>query len=243
MPARFDQMVQYVTANHKPMEGTVFHVAYARYCAPPNQLLAAPINLALANNTTQQPDVNLNDPIRPERSHYVDVGVTQRLAPGLDVGVDAYYKRARNLLDDGQFGAAYVLTAFKYDRAYNVGIEFKANYQVDGLRFYGNLAIARQRATEVISNQFLFGLDEYSYIANHYVYTDHAQTITGSAGASYKWDRTRLSIELIYGSGLRSGFANTDHVPAYSQVNLGVAHELPMPAMKPLPLRFDTITL
>jgi len=250
--ARFDQMVQYVTANqlsprasvtYKPMEGTVFHVAYARYFTPPNQVLAAPINLALVNNTTQQPDVNLNDPIRPERSHYVDVGVTQRLAPGLDVGVDAYYKRARNFLDDGQFGAAYVLTAFNYDRAYNVGIEFKANYQVDGLRFYGNLAIARQRATEVISNQFLFGLDEYSYIANHYVYTDHAQTITGSAGASYKWDRTRLSIELIYGSGLRSGFANTDHVPAYSQVNLGVAHELPMPGMKPLTLRFDIINV
>jgi hypothetical protein len=39
----------------------------------------------------------------------------------------------------------------------------------------------RQRATDV--NQFLFGLDEYSYIAAHYVYTDHAQTITGSAGA------------------------------------------------------------
>jgi len=134
--ARFDQMVQYVTANqlsprasvtYKPMEGTVFHVAYARYFTPPNQVLAAPINLALVNNTTQQPDVNLNDPIRPERSHYVDVGVTQRLAPGLDVGVDAY-KRARNFLDDGQFGAAYVLTAFNYDRAYNVGIEFKANY-------------------------------------------------------------------------------------------------------------------
>jgi hypothetical protein len=82
-----------------------------------------------------------------------------------------------------------------------------------------------------------------SYIANHYIYTDHAQTITGSAGASYKWDRTRLSIDLIYGSGLRSGFANTEHVPAYSQVNLGVTHELPMPGMKPLTLRFDIINV
>ena len=52
-----------------------------------------------------------------------------------------------------------------------------------------------------------------------------------------------LSIDLIYGSGLRSGFANTDHVPAYSQVNLGVAHELPMPGMKPLTLRFDIINV
>jgi outer membrane receptor protein involved in Fe transport len=246
--ARFDQMVQFVTANqlsprasvtYKPVDGTTFHAAYARYFTPPNQALAAPTNLPLFNNTTQQPEVNLNDPVRPERSLYVDIGVTQRLAAGLDVGIDAYYKRARNLLDDGQFGAAYVLTAFNYDRAYNAGIEFKANYQMHGFRLYGNLAIARQRATQVTSNQFLFGMDEYSYIASHYIYTDHAQTITASAGASYKWNGTRLSVDMIYGSGLRSGFANTEHVPAYTQVNAGIAQEVPVPGMKPLTLRFD----
>jgi outer membrane receptor protein involved in Fe transport len=250
--ARFDQMVQFVTANqlsprasvtYKPVDGTTFHVAYARYFTPPNQALAAPTNLALVNNTTQQPDVNLNDPVRPERSHYVDSGVTQRLAPGLDVGVDVYYKRARNLLDDGQFGAAYVLTAFNYDRAYNVGVEFKANYAIENFRIYGNLAIARQRATLVTSNQFLFGADEYSYIFGHYIYTDHAQNVTASAGASYKWGGTRLSVDMIHGSGLRSGFANTDHVPAYTQVNVGLSHELQVPGMKPLTLRFDVINV
>jgi outer membrane receptor protein involved in Fe transport len=250
--ARFDQMVQFATANqlsprasvaYKPLDGTTFHVAYARYFTPPNQAIASPTNLALFSNTTQQPEVNLNDPVRPERSHYFDAGVTQRLAPGLDVGVDAYYKRARNLLDDGQFGAAYVLTAFNYDRAYNAGIEFKANYQMEGFRLYGNLAIARQRATQVTSNQFLFGQDEYSYIASHYIYTDHAQTITASAGASYKWNGTRLSVDMIYGSGLRSGFANTEHVPPYTQVNVGLSQEVPVPGMKPLTLRFDVINV
>jgi outer membrane receptor protein involved in Fe transport len=250
--ARFDQMVQFVTANqlsprasvtYKPTDATTFHIGYARYFTPPNQALSSPTNLPLFNNTTQQPEVNLNDPVRPERSHYLDVGVTQRLAPGLDVGVDAYYKRARNLLDDGQFGAAYVLTAFNYDRAYNAGIEFKANYQMEGLRLYGNLAIARQRATQVTSNQFLFGQDEYSYIASHYIYTDHAQTITASAGASYKWNGTRLSVDMIYGSGLRSGFANTEHVPPYTQVNAGISQDVPVPGMKPLTLRFDVINV
>jgi outer membrane receptor protein involved in Fe transport len=250
--ARFDQMVQFVTANqlsprasvtYKPIAGTTFHIGYARYFTPPNQALAAPTNLTLVNNTTQQPDVNLNDFRRPERSHYIDIGVTQKLAPGFDVSVDAYYKRAKNLLDDGQFGAAYVLTAFNYDRGYNTGIEFKANYQMDGLRIYGNLAIARQRAIDVTSNQFLFGLDEYSYIATHYIYTDHAQTITGSAGASYRWNGTRLSVDMIYGSGLRSGFANTEHVPAYTQVNAGISQEVPVPGMKPLTLRFDVINV
>ena len=43
--------------------------------------------------------------------------------PSLEVGVDIYYKYARDLLDDGQFGAAYVLTGFNYDKAENWGME------------------------------------------------------------------------------------------------------------------------
>jgi len=48
--------------------------------------------------------------------------------PGLEVGIDAYYKTARDLLDDGQFGQAYVLTAFNYAKGENEGLELKANY-------------------------------------------------------------------------------------------------------------------
>ncbi len=71
-----------------------------------------------------------NDPVQPERSNVYDIGVEQKIyaVPGLDVGVDAYYKTATDLLDDGQFGAAYVLSAFNYAYAQNIGVEFKANY-------------------------------------------------------------------------------------------------------------------
>jgi outer membrane receptor protein involved in Fe transport len=48
---------------------------------------------------------------------------------------------------------------------------------------------------------------------------------------------------MIYGSGLRSGFANTEHVPPYTQVNLALTQEVPVPGMKPLTLRFDIINL
>ena len=34
--------------------------------------------------------------------------------PGLTAGLDAYYKVATDLLDDGQFGQALTLTAFNY---------------------------------------------------------------------------------------------------------------------------------
>ncbi|SDT52023.1 TonB-dependent receptor [Bradyrhizobium canariense] len=252
---RFDQMWQYVDANQlsprinvtwKPFDGTVFHAGYSRNFTPPDQVLAAPTNLALVANSTAQPAVSQNDPVQPERSNVFDVGVTQKIytVPGLELGIDGYYKTATDLLDDGQFGQAYVLTAFNYARGENVGVEFKANYTNGNFRAYGNLAWAKQIATDVVSNQYLFDPDELAYIANNNVYTDHAQLLTASLGASYLWNGTRYSASMIYGSGLRDGFANTGTVPSYTQVNLGVSHDFNIVSpTKPTTLRFDVVNL
>lgn len=250
---RFDQMWSYTDANqlsprvnlvYKPFDGTTFHAGYARNFTPPAQVLAAPVNLSLVSGTTQQPAVNINDPVLPERSHVFDIGVTQTVLPGLEVGVDAYYKIAKDLLDDGQFGAAYVLTAFNYASGQNAGVELSAKYRNGGLSAYANLAIARQIATNVVSNQYLFDAAELAYIATHSIDTDHSQIISGSAGAAYTAHATTVSADLIYGSGLRSGFANTSSLPFYTQVNVGIAHDFDVGwAKKPLTVRFDVVNL
>ncbi|HUJ38400.1 MAG TPA: TonB-dependent receptor [Hyphomicrobium sp.] len=259
---RFDQMYQFVDANqwspraslvYKPFAGTTLHAGYARYFTPPSQVLAAPTNVAAVDNTTQasqtcggqspvvEPPCGL---VLPEHSHYFDVGLEQRIFPGLKVGVDGYYKIARDLLDDGQFGAALVLDGFNYAKAYNEGIELKADYNAGNLRAYGNLAIAQQKGTNIVSNQFLFSADEIGYIASHYIFTDHSQTMTASAGLSYTWNKhTRFTADMIYGSGLRSGDFNLDHVPGYAQVNVGVSHEFNSGLEKPATIRFDVINL
>ena len=256
---RFDQMWQYVDANQfsprvsltwKPYDGTTFHAGYSRNFTPPDQVIAAPTNIALFQGTVAAPTVNQNDPVLPERSHVFDVGVVQKIypIPGLEVGVDGYYKIATDLLDDGQFGAAYVLSGFNYEKGENVGVELKANYVNGDFRAYGNLAWGRQIATNVVSNQYLFSADDLAYIASHYIYTDHAQTLTASLGASYLWRGTRFSANFIYGSGLRAdspdGVPNGSHVPAYTQVNLGVSHDFNIVAPnKPTTLRFDVVNV
>jgi outer membrane receptor protein involved in Fe transport len=252
---RFDQMYQYVDANQlsprinltwMPFNSTTFHAGYARNFTPPPQVVAAPTNLALVQNTTQQPTVPQNDPVLPERSHVFDVGVVQKVQPipGLEVGVDAYYKISHDLLDDGQFGAAYVLSGFNYDRGKNIGLELKSSYTNGNFRAYANLAWAQQLGTDIVSNQYLFDPERLAFIADHFVFTDHTQILTGSAGASYLWNGTRFSASVIYGTGLRSGFANTDHVPSYTQVNTGISHELLFPGWtKPTTLRFDIVNL
>jgi outer membrane receptor protein involved in Fe transport len=253
---RFDQMWQYVDANQlsprinatwKPFDGTTFHAGYSRNFTPPDQVLAAPTNLALvANTTAQAAPGTANDPVQPERSNVFDVGVVQKIyaIPGLELGIDSYYKTATDLLDDGQFGQAYVLTAFNYAYGENVGVELKANYTNGNFRAYGNVAWARQTASDVVSNQYLFDPVELAYIATHDVYTDHAQLLTASAGASYLWNGTRYSASMIFGSGLRDGFANTGTVPSYTQVNLGVSHDFNIVSpTKPTTLRFDVVNL
>ena len=250
---RFDTMQEYVSASqlsprlsfvYKPFEDTTFHIGYARYFTPPELALSAPTPLASYANTTLAAGVNQDSPVRPERSHFFDAGVTQRVLPGLDAGVDIYYKIATNLIDDGQFGQALVLTAFNYARAYNDGVEFKLNYARDGFRAYGNLAIAQQRATQVSSNQYLFSPAEIGYIANNYIYTDHDQLITASGGASYDFHGTKVSLDGIFGSGLRNGFANTGTVAPYATANFGVTRDFTIaPNGKPLTVRFTVVNL
>jgi outer membrane receptor protein involved in Fe transport len=251
---RFDQMWQYVDANQfsprisltwVPFDGTTFHAGYARTFTPPQQVIAAPTNIALFQGTVAAPAVTQNDPVLPERAHVFDAGVVQKVwpVPGLEVGLDGYFKLATDLLDDGQFGQAYVLDGFNYAKANNLGLEFKANYVNGNLKLYGNVAWARQLGTNIVSNQFLFDPDELAYIASHYINTDHSQILTASAGGSYKWYDTTFTASMIYGSGLRSGFANLDHVPSYTQVNIGVSHDFHIAPDKPTTLRFDVVNL
>ena len=67
---------------------------------------------------------------------------------------------------------------------------------------------------------------------------------TASAGASYLWEGTKFSASMIYGSGLRAGFANTEHVPSYTQFNVGISHDFNIVAPnKPTTFRFDIVNL
>jgi outer membrane receptor protein involved in Fe transport len=257
---RFDQLFQYVDANqfsprlalvYKPFDGTTFHAGYARYFTPPYQAQAASSDIALFANTTNQPDVQLADPVKPERSHYFDVGVDQTVLPGLTMGLDGYYKIARDMIDDGQFGAAVVLTQFNYAEGYSEGGEFKLKYINGNFNAYANFAYNITEGKDVESNQYLIDGPDYQYLLTHWHYTDDMQRMTGSAGVSYRFFDTTLTADMIYGSGLRTGDIEDNNVPPnslhttpYAVVNTGIAHDFKWsPDWKPLTVRFDVVNL
>ncbi len=230
---RFDQISQFVTANqvsprvalvYKPVAATTLHVGVSRYLTPPMQAQAGPNNLALFANTTQAPAIAQASPARPERATYFDLGIDQDVFAGLSLGVDAYYKRSHNTLDDGQFGQAAVLEQYNYADGYSQGIEFKSSYAVDGFRVYGNFSTEITKGREVISNQYLIGDPVLlAYLAKHYTYASDAQTRSASFGASYDWRGMVFSVDGVYGSGLRTGFANGGHTPGYTTWNAAIS--------------------
>jgi outer membrane receptor protein involved in Fe transport len=252
---RFDQMNQFVSANqvsprvvlvYKPVASTSLHAGVSRYFTPPLQAEATPNDLALFQNTTQQPAIPLNDPVRPERANYVDIGLDQTVLSALSAGADVYYKHGTDMLDDGTFGNAVVLSQFNYAYGFSKGAELKLNYRYAALRLYANYAHEITKAKEVNSNQYLIGDPvELAYLAANYTYTSDAQTNTASAGGSYRWGGTFVTIDGIYGSGLRAGFANLQHSPDYTQINAAVGHNFyPWRGDdKPLTMRLSAINL
>ena len=78
------------------------------------------------------------------------------MLPGLEAGLDAYYKNATDLIDDGQFGAGLCAHRIQLRQGENFGVELSAKYKNGPFQAYGNIAVARQIATDPVSNQFLF---------------------------------------------------------------------------------------
>jgi outer membrane receptor for ferrienterochelin and colicins len=235
----------------QPVKDTTVHLGYSKYFSPPPFELVGSEALAQFANTTAAPSVLKDDPVKAERSNYYDFGVEQTVSKHFTVGVDSYFKQATDLVDEGQFGAPIILTPFNYAHGQVYGFELTGAYHYSGFSAYGNLASQRAIGKDIISSQFNFDAEELAYISEHYIHLDHEQQITASGGLSYLWKGTRVSADMLLGSGLRSdlilpnGFdvPNGDHLPYYTQINLGVEHDFEKQGISGLTARIDVINL
>jgi outer membrane receptor protein involved in Fe transport len=231
--ARYDRVNTVVNESQlSPRIGLVYdlsprtrvHAGYARYFTPPPTEKIDTTSVAKFLGTTNALPSDANTAVSSERSHYFDAGISHQLTPEITLGIDAYYRKIKNLQDEGQFGNALIFSAFNYGEGKIGGLEFSAAYKKNALSAYANLAVSRALGKNIVTGQFNFDPDELAYIANNWVHLDHDQVLAGSAGVSYRWGLTALSADMLYGSGLRRGFANSEHLPGYTQVNASVSH-------------------
>ena len=251
---RYDRVAEYVHEGQaSPRINTVFqlfpdttlHAGYSRYFTPPPLEVVQATGINQTLGTTNAPEVTRNAPDKSERSNYFDAGATQTVFKNLQLGIDGYYKRAVQQIDEGQFGTAIIESPFDYRYGEVYGLEGTLTYVKDGFEAYANAAYSSAHGKKIDSSQFLFGADELAYIDKHSIYLDHDQTVTISAGMSYNYkpQDARLYADMLYGSGLREDFANTGKLPAYYTFNIGFEKGFRIPHVGQAKARFDVVNL
>jgi outer membrane receptor protein involved in Fe transport len=250
-----DQLSPRVNLIYAPTDSTTLHVGYARYFTPPPVEDVSASAVAAFAGTSNAAASLQDDPVRSERSNYYDTGITQKIGDGLQLGLDGYYKRATNQLDDGLFGQTLILSAFNYARGEIYGLEFSGSYSSGGFTAYLNLAHSVAKGEDWSSAQFLFDPADLAYVKDHWIFLDHDQALTGSFGTSYVWKRvkgdTRLYVDAIYGTGLRTDSTAADGsvvpnggtVPAYYTVSVGGEQSFKVGRHRIWKVRLDVVNI
>lgn len=238
-----------------PSATTTLHAGYSRYFTPPPVEDVPGSTIERFAGTSNAPAVTQDDPVRAERADYFDVGGSQQVGPGFQVGIDGYYKQARNQLDDGLFGQTLILSAFNYAEGRVSGAEVTASYVHGGFSTYLNFARSQAMGKRWSSAQFLFDPADLAYVQSHWIHLDHDQTISASSGAAYLWKQaqgsTRLYVDALFGDGLRNDAVAADgttipnggSVPSYVTFNLGGEQTFRRNAHHAWRVRIDVLNL
>ncbi|HTT57767.1 MAG TPA: TonB-dependent receptor [Opitutaceae bacterium] len=252
---RENQISPRVNLIYRPTNATTLHAGYARYFTPPPLENVSSRTLALFDGTSNASAVTQDDPVKSERSHYFDAGISQSFTSRFQAGLDGYYKTARNQLDDGLFGQSLILSAFNYRLGKVYGVELTASYTDGAFSAYANLAHSVAQGKEWSSAQFLFDPTDLAYVQNHWIFLDHDQQLSASGGASYTWKGARggakVYLDVIYGSGLRTDATDTlgntipngGTVPGYVTVNLGAERRFDLGGRRVITARLDVVNL
>jgi outer membrane receptor protein involved in Fe transport len=244
---------------YKPTDWTTLHVGYSRFFTPPPLENVPGGNIAAFAGSSGASTVPQDDTVKAERANYFDAGISQKITEHLQLGLDGYYKRARDQLDDGTFDQTLILSSFNYAKGKVEGVEFTGNYNLGGFSSYVNVAVSRAEGTGAESAQFLWP-DETTveYVNTHWIVLDHDQLVSANVGESYLWKQSETKSALFYvdsiiGTGLRQdgGFipGTTDPIPNGSNVgnnysiNLGVEEDLKLHHHHVLKARFDVVNI
>jgi len=256
-----NQLSPRINLIYQPADWTTLHAGYSRYFTPPPLETVPAGDITAFNGTSGASGVTTADPVKAERANYYDAGITQKITPKFQVGLDGYYKTAQQQLDDGLFGQSLILSSFNYSQGRVYGAEFTASYADGGFSSYANLALSKAQGKGASSAQFLWPNEAVeNYVNTHWIYLDHDQWISGSFGVSYAWketDRTgtKVYLDAIYGSGLRQDggpipgdpdadpIPNGATVPNYYTLNVGAEQSFKIYKNQTLKARLDIVNL
>ncbi len=222
--ARFDQALGFVQGNqispdvnllYQATTVTAVHAGFARYFQVPPFSGLSPVSFQkFAGTPGALSEVGNPFPL-PERDYYWDAGVVNHLTPNLTLGQDSYFRLSQHYLDEGQFGFVPIYIPFNYEHGYGWGFEQTLAYNREDLTLRLNFTAARDEEIGVASGQYNFTAAELAYMADHYIILDHEPLFGASGGVVYRWGKYLFSMDGVFSSGYRGGFANTMQLPRY----------------------------
>ena len=229
--------VMYAVSSH-----TTVHAGVARYLEVPSFQGISPAASAVFAATTAGGPPGISTPLTEDDVEW-DVGIVASLSPRITVSQDNYYELTHRYLDTGQFGVVPIFAPFNYGQGTIRGSELAVAYRDDKLSAYTNVTIGNNLQKGVVTGQFNFPADELAYIDHHYIVLDHQPLYGAAAGASYTVQQFAFSLDGVYSSGLRGGFADLERLPTVVQINASAQRSFRVPGLGSVTNRLTVLNL
>ena len=238
--SQFSPTINFV---YRARPDTTLHAGFARNFQVPNFQGISPATAKLTG-TTGAVGLRVSTNLDAETDYTWDAGYTHQFTPHLQWAQDSYFRIDRHYIDEGQFGFVPLETPFNYVRGYGGGIENTLTYNLPDFGLRATAFVAREEVRGVATGQYNFPpLAQLQYIDNQYIVLDHTPLLGISGGMAYRWRDYKFTIDGLYSSGLRGGFANTEQLPVVWQINLAAVRKFELPGIDELENRIVLINM
>lgn len=208
-----------------PGDGLTAHIGYARYASAP----------------PPDPDASR---IPDERDSYLDAGLQQRLG-SLTLGIDGYWRFARDYIAERRDPESAVAAAFAFDRARIRGVDLSLAYASGRATAWANVSVEDAKARSIIGGEALFPTATIAASAR-WLPLASERPVTASGGFTWRLDKLSLGADALVSSGA-VGTADPAapngwrHSP-YALVGLSAVYHAAI-AGRPADLRLDLTNL
>ncbi|MEO5971598.1 MAG: TonB-dependent receptor [Bdellovibrionia bacterium] len=207
-----------VGLNYLPADTTKLHVFYGKLFMP------APVeNLRVAFNNLEGTALTPYD-IKGEKDDYFEFGVDQQFLQTQLATMNVYYKTVTNMLDDAQLLSTSLAQPYNYAEGFAYGLELSVKGQInEDWSEYANYSyqIAKGRGL----SGGLFAFPPNGGPSSDYQFLDHVQMHTFNSGLTYSKNKFWGTLQLLYGSGLRTGEGNAGELPAHITMDSTFGYE------------------
>ena len=159
-----------------------------------------------------------------------EVGIADRVLRRIKLGVTVWGRVTYNQIDRQTVGNTNLYVTYNYARGRAAGAEAYSVGTISPLLDgFANVMVQMGQGEGVSSEKYLFTPAELAF--KGWGTLDHVQLVTVNTGFDLHdaSKATHLSGLVNYGSGTRTGFYDTEHVPSHSTLDLTLRHRFDVP--------------